>query len=709
MVRPTTREKDMAASTGKVSTDQGDLRVVAYPGDNAVLLAMSLADNAVGEPDNNLAGFAIWRTAQGKPEQALQNRLSFDTQVTRETQPHERVWTDSSAAPFQKFRWVDVPPFDFSAPITYRVMAKYFTGRGKELRDGPQAQVTVNPPQLAHKKFRVAFTRGYASSQAYADKFHNAPIRPEGPKTPDFKTKPYIDSGQYQWLGATARERLFEFIKECEDDKNAKVDVFAYDLDEPDVVNAICGMGKKGRVRAILDNAKLHMPAKNGNPPEVKAATLITAALGHNNVKRGHFTRYQHNKVFIKRDGEGHAQKVLFGSMNFSVRGLYVQANNVMVVDDPKTAGYFAAAFDNAFDHATDKNVSASAFAKAPVAQNYNPISSGNTADLPKSVVALSPHSDAKISLTEVADRIRKAQSSVLFAVMEPTGGGQVLNSLRAIAAQPIIFSYGTVETDSGLAVQDPNGAMGALASFAYLHSKVPWPFSEEWSGKGLGEKGGMSIHHKFVVIDFNADNPVVFTGSSNLAKGGEEANGDSLIMIQDPVIANLYAIEAVKLFDHYSFRKAMAKATHVEPLSLWYPGKPNADGPWWKPYYDKSHIKFRDRLLFAEEPLPSGVRPVKNVDWAAIDEVAEEEAKKKKKPGAKGKTKTAGAKSGAKKKKKRSTAKKAASKKKSSSRKKAAKKKTSSRKKAAKKKTSSRKKAARKKSRPVKKRRTSR
>jgi hypothetical protein len=32
---------------------------------------------------------------------------------------------------------------------------------------------------------------GYISSQAYADKFTNAEIRPAGPKTPDFNTKPY--------------------------------------------------------------------------------------------------------------------------------------------------------------------------------------------------------------------------------------------------------------------------------------------------------------------------------------------------------------------------------------------------------------------------------------------------------------------------------------------------------------------------------------
>jgi hypothetical protein len=52
------------------------LRVVAYPGDNKILIAMSLDDNEINENDKNLAGFAIWRTSNGKTE-ILENRISF--------------------------------------------------------------------------------------------------------------------------------------------------------------------------------------------------------------------------------------------------------------------------------------------------------------------------------------------------------------------------------------------------------------------------------------------------------------------------------------------------------------------------------------------------------------------------------------------------------------------------------------------------------
>jgi len=141
-----------------------------------------------------------------------------------------------------------------------------------------------------------------------------------------------------------------------------------------------------------------------------------------------------------------------------------------------------------------------------------------------------------------------------------------------------------------------------------------------------------MHIHDKFVVVDFNGANPAVFTGSSNLAAGGEEANGDSLAMIEDGAIANMYAIEAIATFDHFHFRKVMQTAKNNESLGLWYPGKPNAPPTaWWKSYYDPKNIHMRDRLLFAAEPLPAGLATTKNVDWSAVDAAAS------KKPAAKG------------------------------------------------------------------------
>src|SRR5258708_6281163 len=182
------------------------LHVVVYPGDNKILIAMSLDAAAVNDADKNLAGFAIWRKYDSKPEAILQNRIGFDSGVNAATTAETREWTDSDKAPFQKFRWIDVPTDGFDVPITYRVRVLYFTGHGYETKAGPEVTITANPVKKLHTKFRPAFTRGYIASQAYADKFQNKDIRSQGRKTLNFDTKPF--EAQYACLGADARVQL---------------------------------------------------------------------------------------------------------------------------------------------------------------------------------------------------------------------------------------------------------------------------------------------------------------------------------------------------------------------------------------------------------------------------------------------------------------------------------------------------------------------
>ncbi len=154
------------------------------------------------------------------------------------------------------------------------------------------------------------------------------------------------------------------------------------------------------------------------------------------------------------------------------------------------------------------------------------------------------------------------------------------------------ISSQAYVNKFKNAPIRPPGSSRAKVVPFAFLNDKVPAPFQKEYRG---GQ--GQVIHHKFVVVDFNDSVPIVFTGSSNLAAGGEEANGDNLIAIFDRGIATAYGVEAVRLLDHYDFRKKMKDATTVKPLVL--AGR-DTRKPWWTPYYDSSHIKFQDRLLFS-------------------------------------------------------------------------------------------------------------
>jgi hypothetical protein len=114
-------------------------------------------------------------------------------------------------------------------------------------------------------------------------------------------------------------------------------------------------------------------------------------------------------------------------------------------------------------------------------------------------------------------------------------------------------------------------------------------------------------VHHKFVVCGFNGDDPVVFCGSSNLASGGEENNGDNLLAIHDADIATVFAIEALSLVDHFNFldstatgadKKKAPKASKTQAAidAAWFLG---TDDSWTTKYFDPNDLHFVDRQLF--------------------------------------------------------------------------------------------------------------
>jgi hypothetical protein len=110
-----------------------------------------------------------------------------------------------------------------------------------------------------------------------------------------------------------------------------------------------------------------------------------------------------------------------------------------------------------------------------------------------------SPHTTASISLDRVSQAIQKANSSVLFAVMELQGGGAVLDELWNLGGRKNIFTYGITQTEKGFNLYKPGQTNSIFADSACLTSHVSAPFRAEWSG-GLGQV----IHDKVVVVDFN-------------------------------------------------------------------------------------------------------------------------------------------------------------------------------------------------------------
>lgn len=539
--------------------------VTAYQGDAKTLLAFDLPKAQAA----NLAGFSILVQPHGKPAYYLLNKLLLPDDPKHAVVAGEPA--DSTAnAPIQKYRWLHVPgSFHqgenvFYGTYTYTVTPRYFKKKALQpLNAALSNSVDIQVGPFVSGQLELAFTRGFVQSQGFVNHFgSNAPFAPKGDaRTLLFDTSQQAGTNkqgqnftfaqEYDWSGFTARERIFGVLNEVVSDHTLTLDVFAYDLDEPDIIKIFLQLAGEGRIRIILDNASLHHSTTAPQPEDQVETAFNKIAKAPAAILRGKFGRFAHDKVFVVYKNKA-PLKVLTGSTNFSVTGLYVNANHVLIFNNVTVATLYARVFQESWTDKVSKSFSGSSFAKAPVALNEK--------GLPKMSITFSPHPDAfaASNLQTIADRVTAETSSVLFAVMSvSSGGGPVLPALMNQHANQKVFSYGISDSPGdGISLYKPGVKDGLLVTGKPGAVNLPPPFDNEET-PGVGHE----IHHKFIVCGFNKPNAVVWCGSSNLALGGEEENGDNLIRIDDPAVATVFALEAVGLVDHFDFRDSLAKS----------------------------------------------------------------------------------------------------------------------------------------------------
>jgi PLD-like domain len=595
----------------KEKKDSNGLTIRAYEGDAKALLAFSLTEDKL----KNLAGFTVACTPKGKATYYLFNQLQLedpDKHVQNKTEPSY----SSINAPIQKFRWLHVPGLFhqddqvFYGLYTYTVTPRYFDQDGalQPLDKTLSSDIIVDVKPFKQQSFELGFTRGFVQSQGFVHHFGpKAPFRPARSKSDGhlvFNTTTvagrnsngdeYTYLQEYQWSGFTARSQVFAILKEVQDNKALSLDVFAYDLDEPDVIKTFLELGKEGRIRIILDNASLHHNESKPAAEDQFESMFKEVAKKEAALKRGRFARFQHNKVLIVKQGN-QPQKVLCGSTNFSVTGLYVNSNHVAVFNDT----HVAELFDKVFNEAWVDDVNAKAFIGATVSQQPFAF---KKAGLPEMVIHFSPHAatTATTILNHLVQRVKDERSSVLFAVMEsdPKVKGPVASTLIHLHEKTDLFTAGITDSVNDITLYKPSSRQGLRVTGKPGATLLPGPFDKE-ANLGMGHQ----VHHKFIVCGFNQPNAVVWFGSSNLALGGEEQNGDQLIEVHDTDVATVFAVEAISLVDHFNFRdkyesKAQEKSTKATAMHLFNNDK------WAQAYYDKDDLHYLDRLLFIGESM---------------------------------------------------------------------------------------------------------
>ncbi len=183
------------------------LTFTAYRRDGCALLAFDLDESL----SRDLAGFAVQYTPPGGEPEWVLNRLSFTRGITSGTTPSQRRWTPTNVAPLQKFQWAHFPPDVAGGSYRYRTTAMLFVeDDGSKLAEGPSVELDLPLVETEQARFELGLTRGYISSQAYADRFGSASIRPK-PPTLDYDTGPF-EPFRAEWSGGSRQVIHHKFV-----------------------------------------------------------------------------------------------------------------------------------------------------------------------------------------------------------------------------------------------------------------------------------------------------------------------------------------------------------------------------------------------------------------------------------------------------------------------------------------------------------------
>lgn len=571
-------------STGYQVTGTNEMALFTlkvHRGEGMALLGMNWKN---GKPTSDFVGFSIeYMEPEGNKFFPLRNRISF--QEADKTDPNVRYTLRS---PLQVFRWVHFPRNpEIQGLFTY-VVKPVFMNKNKELSYGESQQCSI---ALARETYpdalNVTFTRGFISSQAFVDRFEKeGDIKTLLPAKSiegiDFKPTHPLSKDALAWMGFEAYNAILKVLDDAVKDKTAKVSVIAYDLNEAEIVKRLKKLKK--RLKIIIDDSKDH--GKEGSA-ENKAAEMLRVTAGNDQVIRQKMGSLQHNKTIIVDGSE--FKKVVCGSTNLSWRGIFVQNNNAIILSGEKPVELFNEAFKNFWS--VDKSNNVSLF-------NNTKSATWQSLELHEidAKVTFSPHNTENAVLQSIGEDVAATKSSLLYsmAFLAQTGG-PIREALTNITQNGEIFVYGIADKPvGGINLKSTDGNPQPVSP-AVIGENIPEPFKKEPVGGG-----GIRMHHKFLVMDFNTEDARVYLGSYNFSGVADSQNGENLLLIKDRKVATSYMIEALRIFDHYEFRLARSKAdAKNQKLELKFPPKDNRQKPWWDKYYsDKRHSK--DRELFS-------------------------------------------------------------------------------------------------------------
>ncbi|PWT74722.1 MAG: phospholipase [Bacteroidetes bacterium] len=581
----------------------------SYLSPTLVLLAIDWDE---GNGNNDFLGFAIKRTPgfrpkQGQPQNAsdwLPNRLGFNGPNPGGAD------APSNTNPIQHFVWWDsrIDTEDRGSTFTYQAYPVKGPASNPQLIEDKNTTIQCKIPMVEEQGIGTYFNRAVVSSQAFAREFGNITTTEEYQRA-------------LAWLSNGMNDALQSFIEKA---KGSGMAGAAYHLtDEEWVIPAL---------KVFPDPASFvyffKAPSAAGKGgDDANSKTIDELSSNHQIVfdKRTK-TNIMHDKFIVRCKNGADAQAVLTGTANFTTEGLTQQANVVHTFESPALADlYLQRQILLQKDPTVGQTADGAAWS--------DPIQIGDATIrvfFAPEKPAGNPRNGAagsRLSIDEVVNAVKSAQSSVMFSLFSATDG-QLLDACKSVAdggklmrglvneissTDPSATDDGTANAskvaatwlferskeDNMVVGHDSFGQNNTPTGFWQESNTLRDPSKPAPSGNGANKFiPNVYVHQKIVIVDGETANPKIYVGSANLSGNSTWHNDENLLEITKcPRLAKTYVAEFMRLYEQYrarfSWNRRQANGNHSDTFTL------TSDASWAKNDYTPGTMEFIARKAF--------------------------------------------------------------------------------------------------------------
>jgi phosphatidylserine/phosphatidylglycerophosphate/cardiolipin synthase-like enzyme len=489
-------------------------------------------------------GFALFRKRKGESDAIAE---PVPTSVGFESEPHqEGEKRPSTEWPLQRFMWTDyyVRQGD---EVCYKVVPMINVG-DKLVKEDSRASNWSNWVKVHNGDQEVYYNRGLVASQFIAD--HMLKVKTAATPNPKLDDELEVPSSSIRkFMGGTLVERLYKLLDDVKNDSTITLYAALYELNDTELIRRLNLIGKRANV--ILANGAFGKDDLDPQAPNAKVLTKVR--LTRRIVSSGHFA---HNKFVVLTRKTNSVEKpflVFTGSTNWTLNGLFKQANNAVVFNDDSIASYY---FDEwkqiLVDCKNDKGLYDKPFKTFNATVKVNKTQTVRTWFTPTAAFG---------DMIDARKLLNAAKEGILFLMFKPGNAGNetLYDEIISVSKKKKqLLVHGVINTDPGGKANPTIEFMnkgkidkGSFQGVTKANIKNSFSF---WQAELASPN--VTIHSKLIVIDPFSANPVVLTGSHNMGKKASKSNDDNLnILTNDPDLAVAYAVHIMSVYHHYRWR----------------------------------------------------------------------------------------------------------------------------------------------------------